>query len=129
MFNKSKAWAVGLLVAVAVAGFAAGAVTGSRLVRRGRAPDGYAGFLTRELKLSAAQHDTVTAILRRHRHEMRAVYAQIRPQMDSVRARVSDEIRRALTPAQQQAYQQLLDRDRAERTRADSTAQAQETKP
>jgi hypothetical protein len=128
MFNKSKAWAIGLLIAVAVAGFAAGAVTGSRLGRR-RAPDGYAGFLTRELQLSGAQHDTVVAILRRHRHEMRAVYARIRPQMDSVRARVSDEIRRALTPEQRQAYQQLLDRDRAERARADSTAQAQGKKP
>jgi Spy/CpxP family protein refolding chaperone len=129
MFNKSKAWAVGLLIAVAVAGFAAGAATESWLLHRGRGADGYAGYLTRELKLSAAQHDTVVAILRRHRHEMRAVYAQIRPQMDSVRARVSDEIRRALTPQQQTAYQQLLDRDRAERARADSTAQAQEKKP
>ena len=129
MFNKSKAWAVGLLIAVAVAGFAAGAATDSWLLHHGRGGDGYAGYLTRELKLSAAQHDTVVAILRRHRPEMRAVYAQIRPQMDSVRARVSDEIRRILTPGQQTAYQQLLDRDRAERARADSTAQAQEKKP
>ncbi len=129
MFNKSKAWAVGLLIAVAVAGFAAGAVTDSRLLHRGRGADGYAGYLTRELQLTAPQRDTVVAIVRRHRSEMRAVYAQIRPQMDSVRARVADDIRRILTPEQQTKYQQLLDRDRAERARADSAAQAQVKKP
>lgn len=129
MFNKSKAWAVALLIAVAVAGYAAGAASESWLLHRGRGSDGYAGYLTRELKLTPAQHDTVVAIVRRHRPEMRAVYAQIRPQMDSVRARVADEVRRTLTPEQQTAYQQLLDRDRAERARADSTAQAQVKKP
>ena len=65
------------------------------------------------------------AILRRHRPEMHAIFLTIRPQIDSARARVSDEIRGVLTPAQQSAYQQLLDRDRAERARADSAAAAQ----
>ncbi len=66
MFTKSKAWAVGLLIAIAVAGFAAGMAVQGWTSRRGRG-DGYAGYLTRELSLSAAQHDSVTAILRRHR--------------------------------------------------------------
>jgi len=124
MFNKSRAWAVGLLVAVAAVGFAAGFAVQSWAARRGRS-DGYSGYVTRELGLTAAQHDSIVAILRRHRPEMHAIFLTIRPQIDSARARVSDEIRGVLTPAQQSAYQQLLDRDRAERARADSAAAAQ----
>jgi Spy/CpxP family protein refolding chaperone len=123
MFNKSKAWAVGLLVAVAAVGFAAGFAVQSWTAHPGR-PDGYSGYLTRELGLTAAQHDSVAAILRRHRPEMHAIFLTIRPQIDSARTRVNDEIRGVLTPAQQPAYQKLLDRDRAERARADSAAAA-----
>ncbi len=128
MFNKSKAWAVGLLIAVLVAGFAAGLAMDSWVLHRGR-PAGYSGFLSRELDLTAAQRDSVAAILRRHRPEMHAIFMTIRPQIDSARARVSDEIRALLTPEQRAAYQKVLDRDRAERARADSAAAAQARKP
>jgi Spy/CpxP family protein refolding chaperone len=128
MFNKSKAWAVGLLIAVAVAGFAAGMAVRSWVSHRGSG--GYSGYLTRELGLTAAQHDSIAAILRRHRSEMHAIFLTIRPQLDSARSRISDEIRGVLTVEQRPAYQQLLDRDRAERARADSTAAAaQQRKP
>ena len=123
MFDKSKAWAVGLLIAVAAAGFAAGLAVQSWASHRGRS-DGYSGYLTRELGLAAAQHDSITAILRRHRPEMHAIFLTIRPQIDSARARVTEEIRAVLTHDQQSAYQQLLDRDRADRARADSAAAA-----
>ncbi len=128
MFNKSKAWAVGLLIAVAAAGFAAGFAVDSWTSRHGRG-DGYSGYLTRELGLSDAQHDSVAAILRRHRPEIHAIFLTIRPQIDSARARMSDEIRVLLTPAQQTAYQKVLDRDRADRARADSAATAAPRKP
>jgi hypothetical protein len=128
MFNKSKAWAVGLLIAVAAAGFAAGLAVHSWTSHRGRG-DGYSGYLTRELGLTTAQHDSVAAILRRHRPELHAIFLTIRPQIDSARSRVNEEIRAVLKAAQQPAYQQLLDRDRAERARADSAAAAQQRKP
>jgi hypothetical protein len=129
MFNKSKAWAVGLLIAVTAAGFAAGMAVRSWASHRGRG-DGYSGYLTRELGLTTAQHDSIAAILRRHRPEMRAIFLTIRPQIDSARTRISDEIRGVLTLEQQSAYQKLLDRDRAERARADSAAAAaQQRKP
>jgi Spy/CpxP family protein refolding chaperone len=131
MFNKSRAWAVGLLIAVAVAGFAAGAATEGWVVRHRRGGDrgGYSGYLTHELNLSAAQHDSIAAILRRHRAELHAIFLTIRPQVDSARTRISDEIRAVLTPEQRPAYQKLLDRDRAERARADSAAAAQVKTP
>jgi heavy-metal resistance protein len=131
MFNKSKAWAVSLLVAVAVVGLVAGAATerwvASDGSRGGRAT--YSDYLTRQLQLSASQHDSVVAILRRHQPELHALFQTIRPQVDSARARVADEIRGILTPAQRESYQRLLDRDRAERARADSAAAAQAKKP
>jgi hypothetical protein len=123
MFDKSKAWAVGLLIAVAVVGFAAGMAVQSWASHGGRA-DGYSGYLTRELQLTQAQRDSVAAILRRHRPELHAIFMTIRPQIDSARNRISDEIRGLLTTAQQSAYQKLLDRDRADRARADSAAAA-----
>ncbi len=129
MFDKSKAWAVGLLVAMAVVGFAAGMAVQSWASHRGRG-GGYSGYLTRELGLTAAQHDSIAAILRRHQPELHAIFLTIRPQIDSARARVSDEIRGLLRPDQQAAYQKLLDRDRAERVHADSAAAAaQQRKP
>jgi Spy/CpxP family protein refolding chaperone len=128
MFNKSKASAVGLLIAVAAAGFAAGMAVQSWASHRGRG-DGYSGYLTRELGLTAAQHDSVAAILRRHRPELHAIFVTIRPQIDSARSRIADEIRTILTPAQRETYQRLLDRDRAERARSDSAAAAQAKKP
>ena len=128
MFDKSKAWAVGLLIAVAVVGFAAGMAVQSWASHRGRS-DGYTGYLTRELGLTTVQHDSIAAILRRHRPAIHAIFMTIRPQIDSARTRISEEIRGLLTPAQQAAYQKLLDRDRAERARADSAAAAQEKNP
>ena len=123
MFNKSKAWAVGLLIAVTVVGFAAGMAVQSWASRRSRG-DSYSGYLTRELGLTRAQHDSIAAILRRHRPELHAIFLTIRPQIDSARSRISDEVRGLLTTAQQSAYQKLLDRDRADRARADSAAAA-----
>ena len=132
MFNKSKAWAITLLVAVTVVGLVAGAALQSwvagRHGHRGGRPT-YASYLTRELQLSAAQHDSVAAILDRHLPELHALFQTIRPQVDSARARVADQIRLVLTPAQRETYQRLLDRDRAERARADSAAAAQAKKP
>lgn len=130
MFDKSKAWAIALLVAVAVVGGVAGAAIASWAgggSHGGRQT--YSGYLTRQLDLSPAQHDSVAAILHRHQPELHALFQTIRPQVDSARARVADEIRGILTPAQRESYQRLLDRDRAERARADSAAAAQAKKP
>jgi Spy/CpxP family protein refolding chaperone len=132
MFNRSKAWAVTLLVAIAVVGIAAGAVGHNWYATRhgcGADRGTYSGYLTRELKLDRPQHDSVEAILHRRRPEMRAIMVTIRPRLDSVRTRIAEDIRAILTPAQRETYQRLLDRDRAERARADSTAAARTKTP
>lgn len=127
MFNQSKAFAVGLLVAVFLAGIALGA-SGSRWIIGHRAPPprpnrAYADRLAQQLRLDSAQRDSVATILRRYDPQMRAIFASVQPQMDSLRERLRAEIRTQLTPAQQTAYQQLIERDRARFQRRDSASQ------
>lgn len=122
MLPKSKLWAIALLVAVAAAGFALGAVTTDythRPPRReGRGREGYATHLARELGLDSVQTDSVRAILQRYRPAMRAVFDQVRPQMDSVRAQMRADIHNVLTPDQRQRFDSLLVRERSARERA-----------
>jgi len=112
MFSRTKAWAVGLLVAVFVAGGAAGWVAAGwsarSFPRMGRGPDGMAEYLARRLDLSATQRDSVRAGLARHHAEMQAIWRTVRPRLDSLRAVVNEEIRTQLTPAQQERYTRLL---------------------
>ncbi|MBI4542994.1 MAG: periplasmic heavy metal sensor [Gemmatimonadetes bacterium] len=127
MFSTSKLWAIGLLAAIGVAGFASGAATMNYVGERGGRTGGrcsYSGMLRRDLSLTAAQDDSVRAIMRRHRAEMRAAFETVRPQTDLIRARIRDEIRAVLTPSQQAAFRELTDRERAERARHDSAAPA-----
>jgi len=125
MFNQSKAFAIGLLVAVLLAGIALG-VTGSGWVsgRRPQHPNrGYADRLAEQLHLATAQRDSVVTILRRYDPQMRAIFASVQPQMDSLRERLRADIRAQLTAPQQTAYQQIIERDRARFARRDSASQ------
>jgi hypothetical protein len=127
MFNQSKFFAIGLLIAVFLAGIGAGASGGRWLAEHHGPPPrpnrGYADRLAQQLKLSDGQRDSVAAILRRFDPQMRAIFEAARPQMDSLRERLRGEIRAQLTPEQQTAYQQIIDRDRARFQRRDSAAQ------
>jgi Spy/CpxP family protein refolding chaperone len=118
MLPSSKIKAIGLLVAVAMAGFAAGAATMSRADTKPptdwRERCSYSGMLKDRLNLSIEQQDTIRAIMRGHRGEMHAMMEQFRPRMDSVRAEVRGQIRALLTPAQQAQFDSLGARERAE---------------
>ncbi len=122
MLPKSKLWAIALLIAVAGAGFALGALTTDythrppRREARGR--EGYAAYLASELGLDSAQGDSVRAILARYRPAMRAVFDPVRPQMDSLRQQMRADINNQLTPDQRPRFDSLLARERAMRERA-----------
>jgi Spy/CpxP family protein refolding chaperone len=127
MFNQSKAFAIGLLVAVFLAGIAAG-VTGGRWLAERRGPPArpnrnYADRLAQQLQLSDAQRDSVVVVLRRYDPQMRAIFDSVQPQLDSLRERLRVEIRAQLTPEQQITYQQLIERGRARFARRDSASQ------
>jgi hypothetical protein len=131
MFNQSKAFAIGLLVAVFVAGFALGVAGDRWMAQRAEAArrdarGSYAGRLARDLRLSAVQRDSVAAILRRYDPQMRTIFATVRPQMDSLRQQLRNDIRAQLTAEQQATYERLMERDRARYSRRDSAAQRDE---
>lgn len=126
MLPKSKMQAMGLLVAAAVMGFAAGAATiswaGEESRRERPHRRSYSEMLQQELGLTDLQRDSLRTLLRSHRPRMRSVMEHIRPQMDSLREELRTEIRAVLTPAQQAAYDTMLTRERAMRARADSAS-------
>lgn len=127
MLKQSPGWAVATLLAIFVAGGLVGWGIGTRTGHRGTwggaggldwgrgrgggGPDGPGGrvhsFLKRELDLTPAQGDSVRAIFGRHRPQMEALWRQMRPRFDSVRAAIDTEISGQLTPAQRTKFQEL----------------------
>jgi len=114
MFNRSKAWALGLLAATFLTGLLAGAGTerileGNEQSRRGgRQRPGYVERLTADLDLSPAQQDSVRVILERTRPAMEGLWRSVRPTYDSLRAAMQQEIAAVLEPAQRERYEALI---------------------
>ena len=112
MPNRSKLSAVALLVVVFIAGGAAGWLIHDSTEHdrrpRGRGPDAMVAYLTHELKLTPAQADSVRAIFARHRSEIEALGAQVRPRFDSIKTVVRAEIDAQLTPEQRAKHERLV---------------------
>ena len=124
MPNRSKWSAVALLAAVFIAGGAAGWLihdsTEPDRHPRGRGPDAMVAYLGRELDLTPAQADSVRTIFARHRPEIEALGAQVRPRFDSIKTVVRAEIDAQLTPEQRAKHQRLVE-DAEHHRRGDST--------
>jgi hypothetical protein len=74
-------------------------------------------LLAHDLGLGVAQGAQLDSILDRRARDMRAVMAPVRPQLDSIRNRARDEIRRMLTDEQRAKFERILaaqERDREE---------------
>jgi len=117
MFNRSKAWALGLLAAVFAAGLAAGwglqawAESGEGGRRGGggrRGPDAMVAHLARELDLTPPQRDSVRAVFARHRGDMEAIWREVHPRLDSLRAVMNREIGAQLAPDQRARFERLI---------------------
>jgi hypothetical protein len=134
MLNRSKLLAVALLAAVFVAGAVVGAAAfaprgpevsrpeqaadSTREGRRGRSRDrSYIGWLNDELTLAPAQRDTIEQILDGYQGAMEEMWTEIRPRMDSLRARIRGQIMAVLDSTQQDRYRMLA-------TRSDSARRA-----
>jgi len=122
MFNRSNAWAVTLLIAVFVAGGAAGWGVAAWRDPHGRrgGPDAMVSYLDDHLRLSDAQKDSVRAILARHRPEMEALWREVHPRFDSIRTVIRGEISGQLTAPQREEYVRLLAEQEHQRQRQDS---------
>jgi len=124
---RSKVYAVGLLLAVFLAGGAVGAGVWAA-TRDGRAPErrdtnrgereSYADRLARELTLTPAQRDSVDRILDAYQDSMAVMWSEMRPRMDAVRGSIRADIAALLDTTQlprYQAYMQRSDSIRAAR--------------
>jgi len=122
--DRSKLWAVALLLAALVVGGAAGWGARGTNVRpctpKFRDIGGMVALLDKELDLSATQQDSVRAIFQRHRAGMEAIWRSVHPRYDSLRAVLEAEINAQLTPSQQRRHRELQDRMARERRAADS---------
>ncbi len=121
MLKQSPSWAVATLVAAFVAGGLVGWGLSTRLGHHrwsgggggGRGfgppggPRGAHPFLRRELDLTPAQEDSVSAIFERHRPQMEALWRDMRPRFDSLRSVVDKEIAAQLTSAQRARFEEL----------------------
>lgn len=75
----------------------------------------YVELMDREVRLTAAQRDSVRAILRRHHDGMQQIFAAIEPRIDSLKETIRAEVRTQLTSEQMSAYERLTTRLDAER--------------
>lgn len=106
---------VGVFIAGAVAGGAAGATHFFGLRRGPRGPGGFVQYLAGELKLSPAQQDSVRAILRRHSGQFDSVWADMRPRFETLQQAVRSEIAAQLDGAQREKYDDLNRREQSRR--------------
>ena len=72
---------------------------------------GFAGFAT-WLDLTPAQGDSITAVLDRWRPQMDSAWAEVRPRIETVRAKIRSDIAAQLTVEQQAKYEELMKRHR-----------------
>ncbi len=115
--------AAGLLTLVALLGAAAGSLLTARgaFGPRGHGrhtqsrSEAYVKLVDHEVRLNAAQRDSVRAILRRHHDGIEQIFSAIEPRMDSLKETIRAEVRTHLTPEQISAYNKLTARLDAER--------------
>ena len=120
----SKLSAIALLAVVFLAGGGAGWLVNEATEHDGRprrrGPDAMVAYFTKELTLTPAQADSVRAIFARHRAEIEALSAQVRPKFDSIKTVVRGEIDAQLTPDQRAKHARLIE-EAEHRRRGDST--------
>jgi hypothetical protein len=129
MFNQSKAWAIGLLAAVFVAGatLAWGFdewMGDSKRGGRRRGTDAMVEFLDRKVDLRPAQRDSVRAVFARYRTATDAIWAEVHPRVDSVRNLMRAEINAQLDSAQRERYARLIAEHGHQHRKADSAKDA-----
>jgi Spy/CpxP family protein refolding chaperone len=83
----------------------------------GPPPDVLIERLTRELDLDATQRDQIGAVLKASRERVGVLQREVRTQFDDEQRTLREEIRKVLTPEQQERFDQSLERGRRGRGR------------
>lgn len=112
-----------LLLAVFIAGALVGGAVMGRRPPMGptRGPDGMVRHLTEELGLQPAQQDSIRAVLERWRPAMDSAWTEVRPRLETVRARIRSDIAAQLNEEQRAQYEAMV-RQHAERHQRGSTS-------
>jgi Spy/CpxP family protein refolding chaperone len=129
MNGKSKSLALTLLLVVLLLGGVAGAAVERLVVRRDEAcraedrrPHGdrresYLDWLSSELALTPEQRAQVEATVERHRQAVSALWREVRPRFEEMKAQLREEIRSTLDDEQRATYEELLKRESERRHR------------
>lgn len=114
---RSRARAGLLLGAAFVLGIIVGALGGGyahhRFEHRFRGrptPDMFVHRMTRDLKLTPVQQDSVRAVLKRRQPEMDSLWRSVRPRVETLRNSIRSEIRQQLTADQQARFDKQMRR-------------------
>lgn len=149
LFSRSTALAAGLLLATFLVGAAAGGLGVSvlsgdggrpgprpsftdRLLGREPARLSYTDRLARELELTDEQWRAVKTILAHRDEQMRALWQEAQPRIDTLRAQVRAEIMQQLNADQRVRYDSMIrddERRRAERDRGERGARGDHPPP
>src|SRR3972149_10077754 len=115
--TRSRLGAMLLLIAAFVLGGLLGGAITSVAARRAHEKShpqgprpGYAERLSQDLDLTADQRERIQAVLDRHQPAMDSLWAQMRPQFESERQVIRQEIVALLTPEQQAKDAAMVER-------------------
>jgi protein CpxP len=97
-----------LLIAVFLAGALVGGVVARLRPPMGRDANGMLRHMTEELDLTQVQQDSIKAVLDRYRPAMDSAWAEVRPRIETVRARIRSDIAAQLTTEQRGKYEEML---------------------
>jgi hypothetical protein len=116
--QRSKVLALIALVGMLIVGGAAG-FTADRTFFRGACRDpndrqSLREYLAERLDLTATQQAAVDSILDKRHRDMSAVFAPVRPKLDSIRIAARVEISKLLDARQQRRFQQMIEESKRE---------------
>ena len=117
--TRSRSGAALLLLGTFVIGGLIGGALTAVLDHRAHKRPSYVDRLATDLTLSGAQRDSVQAVLERHQPAMDSLWQLIRPQFQSERQLIRNEISTLLSPEQQAKYTQLQRQDSVRRAEMD----------
>lgn len=108
--GNSKRLALGFLLGALLVGGVLGFTTARVFAARGYpwSDTSYRRAIAEYVGLTPEQRVKLDDILDRRHRDMSAVLAPVRPQLDSIRERARDEMRRMMTAEQRAAFERLL---------------------
>lgn len=112
---SSRAGPLMLLVATFVLGAFVGGAATTFAERRShakheRSRPSFVERLTKELDLTATQRDSIQAVFDRHQPAMDSLWQRMRPEFESERQVIRNEVTALLTPEQRAKYAALIQR-------------------